>query len=137
MSNVKCQMLDIIMPVSLLIFLFLPFIVFGGLVPCGGTGQPDCTLCHFLVLAQNIIEFLRNAGLALGALFIAWGGFLLLTSGESEERRAKGKETLRAAIIGIIIILASWIIINTILTFAASGGKLKGILENWSVIECK
>lgn len=124
--------------ICLLAVLTMPIIVYGrGLVPCGTSETEECTLCDLLRLGQNIIVFLRNVGLALAALFTAWGGFLLLTSGESEERRAKGKDTLKTAIIGVIIILASWIIINTILTFAAAGGDLPKVLYNWSSIKCQ
>lgn len=121
-----------------ILFLIMPTFVFaGGLVPCGTSDNPrECTFCDLLRLVQNIIGFLRNLGIALAVLFIAWGGFLLLISGESEERRVKGKETLKAAVIGVIIILSSWIIINTVLTFAASGGDLEGVLKNWSIIRC-
>ena len=45
---------------------------------------------------------------------IAYGGFLWMTSGGSEQRIAKGKEAILAAVIGLAIVFGSFIIIKLI-----------------------
>jgi hypothetical protein len=49
---------------------------------------------------------------ALLALVI--GGFRYLTSGENETRKTSGKEWIWGAVIGLVLMLCSWLILNTI-----------------------
>lgn len=114
---------------------------FGPIVPCGYEGAPECKLCHLLVLGANIFKFLVTVSFAIASVFVAWGGFLFLTSGGSEERRAKAKNAIQNAVFGIVIILAGWLIINTILTTivlpSIQAGGIKFDVNNWWKIECK
>ena len=73
------------------------------LVPCGGTNNP-CTPCHLITLANNIISFLfKMIILPLAALGILAAGLTMLTSGGSETQTKKGKDMLRAIIIGFFV----------------------------------
>lgn len=79
--------------------------------PCAtGRGIPglDCVLLTLGNIAQLILAL--TGGLAL--LMFVYGGFLLLTSGGSETRVSKGKDTLKAAITGIVIILLAGYLIR-------------------------
>lgn len=97
-------------------FLFPVFSVnAAGLVPCGGTGQDSCTWCHFGDLALNIVNFMMYLIFPLAAVIIVVGGIFIMTSGGSSARFSKGKEMITAAVIGILIALLSWIIIDTII----------------------
>lgn len=70
---------------------------------------------------SNIGEFISAilpnvyviAGLFLFILFIA-GGFVIMTSGDNPEKKAKGNKALTAAVIGFIIIFTSYWIIQII-----------------------
>lgn len=104
-----------------------------GLVPCGGTGQSPCNWCHFSQLAINIIDFLMYLVFPLAAVMIVIGGIFIMTSGGSSGRFSKGKEMITAAVIGILIALLSWIIIDTIISTIATG--FNGIVGGpWSKI---
>ena len=50
----------------------------------------------------------------LGVLFVAYGGFVIMTAGGSEEKVKKGKQVITAAVIGIAIAFGSWLIIFTV-----------------------
>ena len=87
---------------------------FAGLVP--GCDPVKCTTDDLLKLVVNVINFLITISLVVATLFLVWGGFVFLTSGGSPERISSGKKTITAAIIGIVIVLASVFLINVFLT---------------------
>jgi len=86
--------------------------------PAGGTG--GClvdgvpTLKCFEIVFQNILTM--ASGLIFVALFIMFvvGGFNYLTSMGSPEKLKKAQGTLRYAIVGLVIFLASFLILNVI-----------------------
>lgn len=91
----------------------------GGLIPCGrsgdGPGSEPCTFCHLYQLVKKTIDFLILVIMPLGVLALAWGGITFITAGGSEANVARGKEIIWNTIVGIIIALAAWLIVNTIL----------------------
>lgn len=48
-------------------------------------------------------------------ILVIYGGFLWMTAGGSEEKIKKAKELLKDAAIGLVIILLSYLIVNTIM----------------------
>ena len=95
------------------------------LVPCGpGTGT-SCQFCHFFVLFQNVINFLLiHIVPVVAVLMIVIGGFMYVfahfSPGELLPGGQKGgpvllvqaRKLFASVIIGLIIIYASWLIIN-------------------------
>lgn len=80
--------------------------------------SPVTTPCDFnqlMIMINTIIHFLLfTIATPLVALIICYVGFLFLTSGGSAENRTKGKKILKNVIIGYIVALAAWLVINTI-----------------------
>jgi len=107
----------------LIIFsLLVPTIVFAKLVPdCGGPGEEDCTLCHFLLLIKNIIVLITEIAFAIAALFFIVGGISFLISSGSPEKIEKAKKTITSAVIGMVIVLTSYLIVVSVIV--ALGGK--------------
>lgn len=107
----------------LIIFtLLVPTVVFAKLVPdCGGPGENDCTLCHFLLLIKNIIVLITEIAFAIAALFFVVGGITFLVSSGSPEKIEKAKKTITSAVIGIVIVLTSYLIVVSVIV--ALGGK--------------
>jgi len=102
-----------------------------GLVPCNG---PDCKLCHLLVLIVNITNFLmRNIAAPLAGLMFLVGGIMMVAAGGSESRFSKGKEIFLNTLIGVVIVLSSWAIVNTLIMIFGSG-QLAG---NWWNVQCR
>lgn len=103
-----------------------------GLVQCGNPGQPACTLCSFLELVKTLINFIMGLAFAFVGLFITWGAFVTMTAGGSEERVKEGRKILTTAIIGLVIMLSSWMILGTVIQIlTGSPSKLP-----WTEIKC-
>lgn len=84
-----------------------------GLVPCGGEGKPPCNSCHLLVMFQNIFNFaVWKLIPTLAVLFIGWGGFRFLLSGEDPKHAQEGKEIIKHAFVGLIIAFGGWMLVN-------------------------
>lgn len=120
---------------SLLILLFMPLLTSAaGLVPCGGEGDP-CTTCDLLVLVQNVLEFAIKMAFLIIIGFIVYGGFRWIFSLGKEENLKAGQQIITNAIIGLIIILTAWIIVNTVF-WAIKGMGGDDYTGTWFHIEC-
>lgn len=83
-----------------------------GIVPCNGT---DCNFCHVVELGQNILTWLIAIFAAIIALVFVIGGLKMVIYSTNESEITKAKGMMTDAIIGFIILLASWLIVDTIL----------------------
>lgn len=102
-------------------FLFsIPFLVNADqpLVPCDGA---DCTFNHLIELIRRVINFLIfKLAVPLAAVSFAVAGVIILTAGGNESKVEQGKEIAWNVVIGLIIALSAWLVVNAIL-FALSG----------------
>lgn len=132
MTNAK----KIFIGLTLLLILTAPlttqakFNPFEPIVPQECRGDQPCTNpCLIFKLINNVVQFVIVV-LILPATVIALliGGILLVTSGGSEKKMEQGKSIIWNTVLGFIIAFGAWLIINTILQEAASGG-FKGLLK--------
>ena len=94
----------------------------GTIVPCGREGTEPCQLCHIFVLLDKIINLILTCFAPVAATFmLVLGGFYFLIAGPSPEFFKKAKDVITAVVIGLVIIFASWLFLNTLLT--AIGAK--------------
>lgn len=111
------------------IIAFLPIIAAAaGLVPCGGPGEPDCTTQSVTILTNTLITFLFTMLSVIAVIVLVYAGFTMLTSGGDVSAAKKAKSMFTNVVIGIIIILASWLVIDTILAMLTGKG-----LSYWSL----
>ncbi|MEZ4180339.1 MAG: pilin [Candidatus Doudnabacteria bacterium] len=68
-------------------------------------------------LVRNIIEWALYIGAMLAVLFIIYGGYLYLTSGGNDSQVKKGKETVIYALVGLVVIVMAWVIVQTVYNF--------------------
>lgn len=138
--------------IILSLLIFIPFPVSAqsnGLVPCGpGVGQGGdpgfdpsidgipCTICHFFVLINNILEmiFTEIVPFLVGLMLIV-GGIWFYFAGVSEEQKRKAKGIITSSVIGIVIILTAWILVNTIFS-QMDIVDTTGAWYEWYKIEC-
>ena len=74
-------------------------------------------------LIYRIISLLLVVAGALAVLFVIIGGYQYITSHGNEEKSESGKKTLVNAIIGVVVIVLAWVIINVVVnTISGSGG---------------
>ncbi len=102
-----------------------------GLVPCGGKTEPKCNLCHLWQLADNILDFVTlQLVFPIAALLFVAAGVVFLTSGGSEEKVTLAKKIFTNTVIGLIIVLCSWLLIDTLVSTIAGSG---GVITAWEV----
>jgi len=133
-NNIKRKLL------SLFLIFFYLFLVSGfvqaALVPCGGEGQPACQLCHLFVMFDNIVRFILHDIVPPAAiLMIVIAGIMFFFYADDPDSVNKAKSIIKSVVIGLILIYAAWIIINTF--FAIIGVEhWTGLKEGWFKINC-
>ena len=134
---------------STAMLLLVPTVVFAApswwpLVPCGTSVNPEpCNPCELFHLGRNIIDFVLMGLMppVAAGLFI-WGGFLILMGGANPALLSRGKEIFKTTFYGVLVILASWLITNTILMSVAQDsitlrdGTVVNIVTDWNKFEC-
>jgi len=129
-----------------LIFLTL-FIIFGlflevsadGLIP-DASGSSQCTAAgrsatecgdyevnDFMILALKISQWILGIVGTLTLVMFIYGGFMFLISAGSNEKVSQAKKIIVAAVVGLIIVFASWLIINFV--FKTMGLNWQGKVE--------
>ncbi len=126
------------------------FIVFGifvitspvfaaGLVPCEG---PDCQACHVVQLGQKVIEWFIGIAASITALVFVIGGLKMVMAGGDTGSVSSARQMMTNAVVGFVILLSAWLIINTVLKiFVSNSSSLQGVAEMpgygpWNEIQC-
>lgn len=108
-----------LLSVFILIVLVTPQEIFAqGLVSCEG---PECNICHVLTMISSLKDWLFGVAVLIAVILIAYAGFLLVFSRGDVSAASKGKQTLTNAVIGIIIMLAAWTIVDTFMKVFLGG----------------
>jgi hypothetical protein len=85
----------------------------------------------------NLISFILRAVLAIGALlvfgYLVMGGIEYITSGGEKGKTESARNKITAAIVGLIILAASWALLNLALSFLGLG-SLEGALQSVGTI---
>jgi len=80
-----------------------------------GTGRM-CGLGDIIKLIQRIIEYIFILVLPIVAIVFVYVGFLYITSGGDTGKHTKAKQAMTNLGIGILVVLAAWLIVKSILT---------------------
>lgn len=115
------------------LMLVLPVWVYSaGLVPCGGPDEEPCQTCHVVSLMSNVINWLIVILGFLAVLVIIYAGIRLVTSAGNTSAMESAKKILTNMIIGYVIVLAGWLIIDYGIKALVNESKF----GPWNVIEC-
>ena len=104
----------------------------GGLTAPSGEGL-DPTLKRSENLREfilNIVNFVLSFLGIIAVVIVIYGGFLYVTAAGNEEQAGKGKKAITYAAIGIIIIIASFAIVSTLLQAGGGSGTDTSNAEN-------
>jgi len=114
-----------VLAVYLLVVVLMPTVALGQtnllpgqIVPCDGTtinGGTECTVCHIATVADNVLKTGIYIAVFLSAVLFAWAGFKYLTNVANSGEVSKAKEIFMNVAIGLIIILAGWLVIDTLM----------------------
>ena len=105
------------------------------LVPCTNTGVGDAPptgadLCDWnalMKLVNNVISFILFKMLVpIAAIMFAYCGFILLTAGGESAKKTKAKNIFSNVVWGLIIAIAAWLIVQTILHLLGYNGAWIG-----------
>lgn len=103
------------------------------LVPCnntfadGGIAQP-CDFDALMDLVNTVIHFvLYDMVIPIAAIMLAYAGFMMITTGaEAAGARTKAKNIFTNVVIGLIIAVAAFLIIRTVLSILGYEGSWIG-----------
>ncbi|MDQ5901682.1 MAG: hypothetical protein QG580_397 [Patescibacteria group bacterium] len=99
-----------------------------GIVNCDGVNV-ECNFERLLDLVNRSVNFvIFIIGIPLVALSFVYAGFLMATSGGSSGKKDQAKAAISGAVTGLIILLAAWLIVRTVLLVFGYQGPLLGIL---------
>jgi len=82
------------------------------IVTCNGV---DCTVCDIAIVAQNVLNTAIFVLVALSAVLFAYAGWKMLTAQGNTESYSQGKSIFGNVVLGLVIILAGWIVIDTLM----------------------
>lgn len=104
-----------------------------GLVPCGYGKEYDCGTDDVVNLANGLIEFLISMLGVIAVIALVYSGFRMVMSAGNETEWRKAKETFSNIVIGIIIILSAWLVVDLVLSGLTETGGLNEWLTDFSV----
>ena len=127
------------------VFLLAPMIVFGdpghGIVPsqslCANPGQPGgpylqgADLVH---LVQHAIQLAILLSALVATIMFVYAGFLYVTAAANAENLEKAKRVFSTVLIGFVLVLTAWLIVDLILTTLTPHKDGFGF---WVSIECE
>lgn len=110
----------------------------GSIVQCGppdangnypnGNYTGPCDIDQFFILIHTLIKYaIYLSGLAV-TVAIVYAAFMYLISAGEMEKLNKAKGAVKAAVIGLVIVLTGWLLINTLL-------QIFGVCPNWNVFD--
>ena len=118
------------MTLLLVMLMSLPFLTFAvdtetksaNLVPCGQTVieggksiiKNPCGYTHLLQLISNVFDYLVNISFIIATVAIVIGGAIMMTAGSNSGKREEAKKIIWAAVWGLVIVFASFLIVKLV-----------------------
>ena len=98
-----------------------------------GTSTPvGCSICDSVIVASNVVNNIAvPLGIIAAVVFIVYGAFRMMTAFGSESNFGDARKIITSAIIGLVIIMCGWLIVNTL--FHVVTGRLD---FPWAQIKC-
>ncbi len=70
----------------------------------------------FAELFVGIADWIAGIVALLAVLMIVVGGFQYMVSGGNEEKTKQARQTIQWSLVGLVVVLLSWSLLNTLLT---------------------
>ena len=127
----------------ILLFLFIPQVIFGqetspGLVTCTGAGGDNpCDFCDFVAMVNGIIQWSFGILATIAVLGLVIAGFRLVTSAGNPDAMSAAKNMFSNVIIGFVIVLSAWLIVDTLIKTLVGEDSEFGIWNEFSTADCE
>jgi len=115
----------------------------GGIVPCGREfndpatswdDTADCQLCHFIILADNMIDLLMKIVAIIAILALVIGGLIYVKSSGNTSLILVAKQNFNKILYGFVIVFIAWVAVNAVMTlFSFSDPSGDG---SWAIFTC-
>lgn len=138
LSFLKNKKITALFFISYIFILLAPFMASaqtGGLIPCEGD---DCGTCEVVQLANNVVDIVIVLALGISVIIFIYAGWLLLSSAGNATQVKRGKDVMLNVLVGLIIILTSWLVIDVMLKTLLPNGEVTFGSNPlpWSQIAC-
>ena len=95
-----------------------------------GAGFNNVPGCNGTTNIENIVQFGINillfVAFIIALVFLIIGGIRWITSGGDKEGTAKARGTVTSALIGLVVVLAAWVLLNLVIK-VFTGGSLSNL----------
>ena len=117
-----------------------------GIAQLSGCTGVDCSACNVVHLANGAIKWLIGILFVIFALLLAIAGVRLVTSAGNHHALDEAKSSFTNAIVGFLIILSAWLIVDTIMRALVGTDSRPGQLVSegsatgylfWSEVTCQ
>lgn len=89
----------------------------GSPVPCTGDAANPCTFQKLFILIDNVLKYIVKISVPLGAAAIAYAGIQIVISPGDPGKQKQAKSIIWTVVGGLVAILASYLIVKTILNY--------------------
>jgi ABC-type Fe3+ transport system permease subunit len=135
-TEMKSKINKIILVVIVLLLVAGP--VSAAFVFCGrspGEGVPveqtePCEISHLWILVFRMVNYLIGMSGLVSLAFIVWGGVRMMLSAGNPAAIQEGKATIWHALLGLVIVLLSYLIVGYVAELLLPGGSSGDPLRN-------
>jgi len=91
--------------------------------PCDPSTGLRCTETSLPQIFRTVINWALAIAFGVAVIYLIYGGFRYITSGGNEESAEKGRGSVVNALIGIVIIVLSYVIVNVVANLVQGNGS--------------
>lgn len=91
--------------------------------------QPEFFFTDVGELISKALRMVMVIGALLVFMYLIWGGMEWITSGGDKGKTESARNKITAAIVGLIVLAASWAILMLVLSFIGVDGGLNTLFE--------
>ena len=132
MRMLRTQVLGWVVLTLLFVVLLSPAFAFAAELPTivpedcrGADAATKCDICDVAQLAQNALNAGIYIAVFLSAILFAWAGWKYVSAGGDTGKVKSAREIFTNVLIGLVIILAGWLVVDTIMkTFVSDTATL-------------
>jgi hypothetical protein len=116
----------------------------GGLVPCGRdwndpvtlwNDKESCRLCHSVIFASLIINFLMEVVILISILALIVAGLIYVKTGGDLSLITAAKQNVNKILYGFVIVFVAWAIINLIMILLGFNDPIGD--GSWKIFNCE